>query len=95
MVSLYFAGCAALAVVLWGAVHVLEGPKSAIELPASKLTESTVSDINAASLMGVHETDWNAYAIAKAAENAEASARGQLSVVALDAPKSPKKKAIV
>ena len=62
LVSWFFAGCALLATLLWGAGHCLEGNRSAIELPASALQETQESDINAAALMGVHLTDWEQWA---------------------------------
>ena len=62
LVSWFFAGCALLATLLWGAVHCLEGSRSAIELPASALQDTQESDINAAALMGVHLTDWEQWA---------------------------------
>ena len=82
----YFAGLAALASAVWWAVHVLEGPKSAIELPASALQQATTGDINAAALMGVHETDWDAYAEAKRAGSELTNG---------NAPGSPSKKIVL
>jgi hypothetical protein len=49
----YFAGLAALASVLWWAVHVMEGSNSAIELPASKLHDLSDSSIEVAGLKGM------------------------------------------
>ena len=49
----YFAGLAGLASLLWALVSCMEGRKSAIELPASKLIESSDEHIEAAALAGI------------------------------------------
>eukprot|EP01050_Picozoa_sp_SAG11_P014416 SAG11_NODE_1774_length_4271_cov_4.419942_1_plen_536_part_00 len=59
LVCWYFCGCAVIAVVLWTAVHLIEGPKAAISLPAENLVETEDLHLNAASLVVLDKTTSN------------------------------------
>jgi len=48
-----FAVMEILATLAWTAVHFMEGPKAAVNLPADDLIETTDSEINAASLVSI------------------------------------------
>lgn len=52
-ISWYFAAMCGLGAICWAMVRVLEGPKSAMELPASKLIETEDTDINAATMFSM------------------------------------------
>lgn len=49
-ISWFFAVMCGIGSICWLIVRVLEGPKSAIELPAAKLIETEDDDMNAAAL---------------------------------------------
>ena len=52
-ISWYFAAMCGTGALCWAVVRVLEGPKSAMELPASELIETEDEDINRAAMYGL------------------------------------------
>ena len=56
-VCFFFAGASLVASGCWLACHFLEGPKSFIALPASKLVETEDRHINAAALIATMKTN--------------------------------------